>query len=685
MATFKHQQGQQGQQQEQHARQRDDTPHDNARQEKAGLWQGDAHRIAIVGSGPRGLSVLERLAARIIAQGCARRIEIILIDAVQVGAGRVWRTRQADCFLMNTVADEVSAFSGPPDKGPARPGAGPSLAQWWCSVDRNYPGPNSYAPRSLHGRYMQFVLGSIEAMLPLGASLRKVQAWVVDMERAGNGYRLTLAGGATVAADRVILTTGHSLPELEGVQRELDQFASRHSGLRYLRSDASADMPLETIEAGSSVGVIGLGLTFYDVMAALTIGRGGKFVQEDGHLRYQPSGREPVLVAGSRSGLPIPARGRNQKHHDYRYTPLIFTLARARALRQHGQVDFRRDALPLLLAEVNLVYYETSIRLAHGADAAARFRADAAGLAQDVHDLQDALTTLAAGYLSPLPAPIDLDRIAYPFAGTVFADPEAFRLELEAALLQDLAQAQGGNVDSPLKAALDVIRDVRAVVRCLVDFSGLTQSSYRRDFLGWYVPRSSFLSAGPPRYRIEQTLALMRAGLLRIVGPGVKVGCDAEQGCFVLSSPQVGGSATSVTSVVDARVPTPNVALDRAPLTEKLLARGFWTNYAHQGPEAGFLSGGVAVTPAPFHPVDRYNVPNRQLYVLGIPTEHTRWFMQAGSSRPGFWTDFVADADAVAADALLPAVLLPAPSPSQHAQPAAQGLGQGQAVAAMQE
>ena len=48
--------------------------------------------------------------------------------------------------------------------------------------------------------------------------------------------------------------------------------------------------------------------------------------------------------------------------------------------------------------------------------------------------------------------------------------------------------------------------------------------------------------------------------------------------------------------------------------------------------------------------------------MLGIPTEHIRWFTQVGSGRPQVWTGFTADADAVAAD------LLAGPTvPAQHA------------------
>jgi methylaspartate mutase epsilon subunit len=64
------------------------------------------------------------------------------------------------------------------------------------------------------------------------------------------------------------------------------------------------------------------------------------------------------------------------------------------------------------------------------------------------------------------------------------------------------------------------------------------------------------------------------------------------------------------------------------------------------------------VTATPYHPIGRDGRADPGLYVLGIPTEHTRWFMQAGSNRPGFWTDFFTDADAIARDALAAAASL---------------------------
>jgi methylaspartate mutase epsilon subunit len=60
----------------------------------------------------------------------------------------------------------------------------------------------------------------------------------------------------------------------------------------------------------------------------------------------------------------------------------------------------------------------------------------------------------------------------------------------------------------------------------------------------------------------------------------------------------------------------------------------------------------VHVTDSPYHPVRADGTVARRMYVLGIPTEHTRWFMQAGASRAHRWSDFMADADAIATDIL---------------------------------
>ncbi|HEY6922897.1 MAG TPA: FAD/NAD(P)-binding protein [Steroidobacteraceae bacterium] len=613
----------------------------------AGASPRENYCVAIIGSGPRGMSVLERLVAY-LGSAAHGATSIYLIDSHEIGCGRIWRRDQPDWFLMNTVADEVSAFSGMPDGGKARPGAGPCLADWWRDRDPTYPGPNSYAPRALHGEYMQFVLQAIEAAMPEGCRLYKVVGTVRDLEISGDRVQLVFDAHPALLVDRVVVATGHTLPQLDPQHQRFADFAKEREALRYFRGDSTADTELEQLGAGVPVGIIGMGLTFYDVISALTIGRGGSFqASSSGELQYVCSGREPRIYAGSRSGLPILARGRNQKEPNYRLEPAVFTCARTNRLRARGQVDFMREVLPLLLAEVDLAWYQAQIRRSDGSARELAFRAEV--IARQLTSRAD-IQELAATYGGTQLEPVDLDAVADPFAQERFDDPNSFKLRLLLQLDDDLHHANEGNVDSPLKSALAVIRDSRALIRSIVDYGGLTAHSYRKDFLGWYVPRSAFLSAGPPRIRTAQASALIRSGVLTVVGPRMKVVTDEGEGRFICQSPRVAGSKVPVDYLIDARVPVPCLARDTSPLLRNLYIKGILTSFVNRSGGEIYDTGGVSVTAAPFHPVSRNGEILKNLHVIGIPTEHTRWFMAVGSSRPGFWTDFFVDADAIAAD-----------------------------------
>ena len=60
------------------------------------------YRVAVVGAGPRGTSVLERLVANHRDRGETGRVHIHLIDPYPPGPGHVWRAGQSRLFLMNT-------------------------------------------------------------------------------------------------------------------------------------------------------------------------------------------------------------------------------------------------------------------------------------------------------------------------------------------------------------------------------------------------------------------------------------------------------------------------------------------------------------------------------------------------------------------------------------------------------
>ncbi|NWF27431.1 FAD/NAD(P)-binding protein [Streptomyces sp. PKU-EA00015] len=648
-----------------------------------------AHRasplsIAVIGTGPRGISVLERLVHRLHTHGPSNRpVRLYAIDAVEVGAGRVWRTDQPSWFTMNTVVGQVTMYSGAPDAGPARPGAGPSLGQWDAerspTREEQPLGPDDYASRRRYGQYLRFVFDTIRSHVPPGTDLLPLHARVTALTaRPAGGYHLQLDHEpGTLTVDKVVLATGHPTNAPTAAEQELTDFAARHPQLHYVPADSAAEMDLSpaAVPPRTTVGIRGMGLSFYDVMLSLTVGRGGTFVTAaDGSLTYRPSGAEPRIVAASRSGLPIPARGRNQKSPQYSHTARFLTRAALNAARHHREqvsgsprLDFAQDVLPLLLSEVEHVYCTTHVRTRLGEAAAAAFARRHLAVAGD----PQAVRALLAETGLPEVEPPDIFRLARPFAHRHFSSPATFRSELLQHIRHDLHQAELGNHDGPLKAALDVLRDIRNIVREAVDHGGLLPHSHRHAFHTHFLPANALLSAGPPRERVQQLLALIETGLVDIAGPDARFTTDEQAGRFHVHSPQVDGSGHHLTALIEARIPTPALARDTSPLIRQLLADGIVSEYVVEDLVHGqrLDSTGMAVTPAPFHVIDRDGKILTDLYAIGIPTEHTRWFTQVGSSRPGVNTLFYRDADALAADLLThPARPRTAPAPAHAAQ-----------------
>ena len=83
--------------------------------------------LAVVGAGPRGTSVLERICASAAELAPGARLTVHVIDPAPPGAGQVWRTAQPPELLMNTVASQVTLFTDDSVEcaGPIR--TGPSL------------------------------------------------------------------------------------------------------------------------------------------------------------------------------------------------------------------------------------------------------------------------------------------------------------------------------------------------------------------------------------------------------------------------------------------------------------------------------------------------------------------------------------------------------------------------------
>jgi uncharacterized NAD(P)/FAD-binding protein YdhS len=631
---------------------------------------GQHHAIAVVGAGPRGTSVLERLCANAPLLAPDTAVLVHVVDPFPPGAGRVWRTAQSGELLMNTVASQVTVFTDASVTcaGPIRPG--PSLHEW--AVERAIPlGPDEYPTRALYGRYLEWVFATTTAAAPERVRVEVHGTRAVRLRDEPDGRQaLALADGRELRGlSAVVLAQGH-LPELPGAaERSLAEYADRH-GLRYLppANPAEVNGELDRIAPGEPVLLRGLGLNFFDHLALLTSGRGGRFVHgRTAHgpgLVYLPSGREPRLYAGSRRGVPYHARGDNAKGAYGRHQPSLLTAEVVAAFRARAEAgdppDFRADVWPLVAKEVEAVYYAAA--LTHDVTStpvrdAADGPAGGPGVVADfrerflrtAHSSREEAAVLGEFGLAGADRRWDWERLERPDDGRDFTDRDDFRRWLLDLLRADIAQARLGNVAGPVKAALDVLRDIRNELRQIVDHGGLSGAS-RRDHLDrWYTPLNAFLSIGPPRRRVEELTALIEAGVIDVLGPGLRVlaGRDAAGRPAFLAGSRVPGEPVPVRTLVEARLPEPVLRRTADPLLADLLRTGGCRPHRVGEHE----TGGVDVTARPYRLIGRQGRPHERRFAIGVPTEGVHWVTAAGV-RPGVDSVTLSDTDAVARAAL---------------------------------
>ncbi|MFC8349610.1 FAD/NAD(P)-binding domain-containing protein [Streptomyces sp. NPDC057280] len=638
--------------------------------------------MCIIGTGPRGLSVLARVCANAALEPDTG-VTVHVVESERPGSGRVWRGDQSRHLLMNTVASQVTLFTDESVEMEGPLETGPSLYEWAqlmaslepgeCGLDDGLlaearrMGPDTYPTRAFYGHYLEWVFYRVVTLAPdhVDVVVHHARAVALD-DAAENGdpsQTVRLDNGRELTdLDAVVLSLGHVDAEDPEALARLHKKA-RALGLRHVRPVNPADIDLDFVEPGEPVLLRGLGLNFFDYMALFTEGRGGVYEEVDGKLVYRPSGREPALHAGSRRGVPYHARGENEKGAHGRYHPALLTEAKVAELRARavfrGGLDFRADIWPLIAKEAESVYYTALLARTEKADVVDAFRERLLETPWD----SDAERAVLEAYGVAAADRWDWARVARPDEGAAFDSAGAWRKWLLSRLGQDVADALEGNVSGPVKAALDALRDLRNEIRLLIDHNGLTADSHRDDLDRWYTPLNAFLSIGPPASRIREMIALIEAGVLSVVGPDVRMELDEEARQFVASSPKVPGSEVRARVLIEARLPDIDLRRTADPLLLHLRRTGQCSRYRIHGPGSRtYETGGLAVTERPYRLVDASGRAHPRRFAYGVPTESVHWVTAAGI-RPGVNSVTLGDSDAIAravlALAATPAYTLP--------------------------
>ncbi|CAM5397583.1 MULTISPECIES: FAD/NAD(P)-binding protein [Streptomyces] len=542
-------------------------------------------QLVVVGAGPRGTGLLERLAANAPELYAGPGLDIHLVDPHPPGGGRIWRQAQSPLLWMNSQAEDVTMFTDDTVAmaGPVR--EGPTLHEWARLDGRTFP------DRQLQGRYLRWVYERAVADLPPNVTVHHHphRALRVDGPREGR-QRVWLEGRPhPLPADLVILTLGHLDSELDAEQNELAAYAREH-GLVHLPPDFTADSDLTALAPGEPVLVRGFGLAFVDLMVLLTEGRGGRYEGET----YRPSGREPVLYVGSRRGVPYHSKIGYDWTGDRPPLPRFLGPAEvAELLARPAGFDFRRDVWPLVEKELGFAHYHRLFTAHPGRTAMAWADFEEKYAAAGGPDETRALVAAAV----PDPADrLDLTALDHPLDGVRYASHDDFQEGLRDYIEDDLRRRH----DPAHSPDLGVFLGLLSVYGQLVRLG---------DVGSWWHGFFSYLASGPPGPRLRQMLALSRAGLLRFVGAGMAV--TAEDGVFRATSPTVPGFSVEARALVEARLPAPTVRRARDSLLRELHADG-----AAETPD-----GLLRVDPGDGRVLDRAGRPHPRRFALGPYTD----------------------------------------------------------------
>ena len=575
--------------------------------------------FAIVGLGSWGLCVLERTVNR--ARHIDASVRVHVVEPGQLGGG-VYSIAQPDYLILNNPCGQLSLYAAPDDD--EEPPYAVGLYEW--ALRRGYRRvgyeykvgsegetilPTDYLPRRLMGEYLAWFYDALIDDAPSNLEIVRHYAAATDITpEIGGRETVWLNDGSKLTIDHVVLTSGHTLNE---------ERAGKSGEVHYLRP-----YPVEYFDeafvSGEPIAIAGMGLVGYDLVTALTIGRGGRYTDEGDRKRYVPSGREPEIYLYSRSGVPYCAKSAHGVDPTGDYQPIVCTPEAFREMTNPSgsplrrRVDFRNDLLPLLYAEMQVRYYVHS--------AFRRSGVSAASLVRDQLQTSwiDGTFARALDRLEPTYGPFDPASVVFADDGAHFESGDAYQSHVRQMIESDLNEALmvGG---SPVKAAQEVTRILRDQMRAVIEYGGLSMRSFI-DFQSNIRGRINRLEAGPPPVRSQQLLGLLEAGVVKIpFGPHPDVVATDDGRVRIRSTMLRRSSEATVNHVVRGHLDLPSLARSSSVLLSRLYTKGRLTQFSY----AGTTVGSVAIS-EDFHPYDAEGRVQTSLSLLGVLTEGVRYF-----------------------------------------------------------
>ena len=544
--------------------------------------------IAVLGAGPRGVGVLERLAANLRELDPGVPLVVHLVDPHPPGAGRIWRAAQSPLLKLNSMARDVTMYTDESSviDGPVRPG--PSLIEWADAVrtgviaDVVLDDPavareiadlvgESFPSRRLQSEYLAWFHRRAVAALDARVVEHRAGVVRVDEPEADGGQRVLLDTGAAIVADVVLYALGHSGAEPDAEQRALAAFAREHA-LHYVPPAFTADADTSALAAGEPVIVRGMGLAAVDLVVLLTEGRGGRFSRsDDGALHYEPSGREPHLLLGSRRGIPYHSKIGSTLAAPRAPTRFFDARIAAELEATGDRLSFGRDVWPLIASEMLWGYYH-ELFVGHPERVRVPWSQFSPLLARYAATPAKLRAVVAAAVPDPLDR-LDLAVLDRPLAGVHAASTEELQRIVRDYIETDLYLRSAPQHSATLALFTSLLYALFAL-GSIVDSPKWSARSRVVELPEW-TSYFSFIASGPPAHRLEELLALSRAGVVEFLGSDLEVRAHPG-GVFVATSPSAPGPVAARV-LIDARLPRTSVRTSDNPALRDLIASGAGT------------------------------------------------------------------------------------------------------------
>lgn len=572
---------------------------------------GDRFDIILIGVGPRGLILLEQLAYEHYSRMRSKQpLRIVVCDPAPFGSGAVWTPDQSGSLLMNVQAKNISVYQCSASERSPRSSAGPDLAQW---IERSkgrglLSRTDQYAPRPVFGEYLT---NAYQRFKDETAQIFEISEYHAEAVRVSRGedhwvVRLEMENALwDVYGRSVVLATGHIQAEWDRAQQSRQHHAEEVTKTlrpcHYIRAGLHSVQDFTRVSPGEAVYLEGLGLGFFDVVALLTEEKGGRW--EAG--QYVRSGKEPMLLGGSRRGLPF--------------------LGRSRLFRAYPGID---DSLERLFDVVESSY-DVSFGEELWPEIQRGMRREVTAAIDELYGVPIADKGLVERIETLTAAEFDNWSHADSLRTVSSADTHHERVVeflADQVELERLSSEVGRAVD-PRQRAAEYLQPIRNRIRNLVPGLRFSAASYAYELEAEFSSFAGFITVGPPMLRIEQLLLLVQCGLLRFTGPAKAA--IAPEGFSVESS----DGNLRVDALVEARVP--NLAIDKSAsrLMRSLLAHGV----AELSIRDGINLHGLSVSVPDGHVRKSGGHVQPGLFAYGVPTEGTYWNTVgglAGDSEP---------------------------------------------------